>query len=83
MHVQTTSLEHTTFKHKASVEPPLKNLKLFGNVLEDLNNKLINPTSPTMNMSSKLINYSYLPLISNNSQLQLGVDMPNNIFISS
>jgi len=83
MHVQIASLEHAALKYKTNVEPPLKKMKLLGNVLEDLNKKVIKPTSPIVDESNKLINNSYHFLISKNSQLQLGLDMPSSIFISS
>ncbi len=57
-------------------------MKLLGNATEDLNKKVIKPMSPIVDESSKLINSSYCFLISKNSQLQLGVDMPSNTFIS-
>jgi hypothetical protein len=82
MHVQTAFPEHITLKQKANMEPPLKKMKLLGNVPEDLNKKVIKPTSPIMDESSKFINSSPYLLISKNSQLQLGVDMPSNTFIS-
>jgi hypothetical protein len=83
MHVQIASLEHASLKHKASVEPPLKKMKFFGNAFKDLNTKFIKPTSPIVDKSSKFINSSYYLLISNNSQLQLVVNMPSSTFISS
>jgi hypothetical protein len=63
------------------VEPPLKKMKLLGNALEDLNKKVIKPMFPIVDESSKFINSSYYLLISKNSQLQLGIDMPSSIFI--
>jgi hypothetical protein len=69
MHVQIASPEHTTFKQKTNVESPLKNRKILGNVPEDSNKKLIKPTSPIVDESSKLINSSCYLLISKNSQL--------------
>jgi hypothetical protein len=68
MHVQTTSLEHITLKHKANVELPLKKMKLLGNALEDLN-KIIKSTSPIVHEFSKFINSSCYFLISKDSQL--------------
>lgn len=56
----------TTLKHKASVEPPLKKMKLLGNALKDLNEKFIKPTSPTMDESNKFIDSSCCLLILNN-----------------
>jgi hypothetical protein len=65
------------------VEPPLKKMKLFGNAFKDLTKKFIKTTFPVVDESNKFINFSYCPLISNNSQLQLVVDMPSNTLISS
>jgi hypothetical protein len=67
MHVQIASPKRTTLKQKANVEPPWKKMKLLGNAPEDLNEKVIKPTFPIVDESSKFINSSYCLLISKNS----------------